>query len=222
MTNGVPTVPLVDVTVTGSAVLGFTQWVAAGTIALSTTQVDLGTTSMTGSFRLTNTGGTAVQPHVVKSVGRSDVTVAPGARVIEPAISKDLRAMAAHWEDHGFGYWLDDIADHEGADGVQEDLDHAQGHGLGLVPGRGVERLLQGQGGRGGRCVSGGERLSRTGRQLRPLRPLQGDDRGLVLLVLPDLPEAGEALLRESAALQHQPPVAAAVARVGLGAGRIR
>jgi cell division protein FtsI/penicillin-binding protein 2 len=41
-------------------------------------------------------GGTAVQPHVVKSVGRSDVTVAPGARVIEPAISKDLRAMADH------------------------------------------------------------------------------------------------------------------------------
>ena len=41
-------------------------------------------------------GGTAVDPHVVKSVGRSDVAATSGARVIDGAVSKDLRKLADH------------------------------------------------------------------------------------------------------------------------------
>ena len=41
-------------------------------------------------------GGMSVQPHVVKSVGTSEVVPAVGTRVIDPSISRDLRKMADH------------------------------------------------------------------------------------------------------------------------------
>lgn len=41
-------------------------------------------------------GGTLVQPHVVKSIGTTDVEVAPKGRVASPAVSKQLRSLADH------------------------------------------------------------------------------------------------------------------------------
>ena len=41
-------------------------------------------------------GGIMVQPHVVKSIGTDDQVVGTKGRVVEPAVSKDLRKMADH------------------------------------------------------------------------------------------------------------------------------
>lgn len=85
-TETTPTTPTPDPTTTPTEVV-----VAAGTIALSTTQVDLGTTSITGSFRLTNSGGTAVDVALTTNAGW---LTAPRSVRVEPGRSSDVTVRA--------------------------------------------------------------------------------------------------------------------------------
>ncbi|HYH93552.1 MAG TPA: penicillin-binding protein 2 [Candidatus Saccharimonadales bacterium] len=51
---------------------------------------------LASSFATMMNGGTTVTPHVVKAVGETEIRTDPGARVMEPNLSKTLVKMMAH------------------------------------------------------------------------------------------------------------------------------
>ncbi|MEX2184904.1 MAG: penicillin-binding protein 2 [Chloroflexota bacterium] len=51
---------------------------------------------LAAAFSAILNGGTTVQPHVVKSIGAIDTVIAPGTRVVDPDVSRDLVRIADH------------------------------------------------------------------------------------------------------------------------------